>query len=104
MKKHSVRFTHPASDDLYEIARYIADDLRGPQTARALVERIQNAVYELAELPVRYAVVADERLASLGVRKMPVESYLVFYTVMENDQLVMVLRILHCRREWENSL
>lgn len=104
MSAYAVRFTQPASDDLYEIARYIAEDLREPQTARALVKRIQDAVYELAELPMRHAVVADERLAALGIRKMPVESYLVFYTVTEATQSVMVLRILHSRREWANWL
>lgn len=61
MSTYAVRFTQPAADDLYEIARYIADELREPQTARALVKRIQEAVYELAELPMRHAVVADER-------------------------------------------
>ncbi|ADU26896.1 type II toxin-antitoxin system RelE/ParE family toxin [Ethanoligenens harbinense] len=104
MSTYAVRFTQPAADDLYEIARYIADELREPQTARALVKRIQDSVYELAELPMRYAVVADERLAALGIRKMPVESYLVFYTVAEEAQSVTVLRILHSRREWVNWL
>lgn len=104
MSTYAVRFTQPASDDLYEIARYIAEDLHEPQTARALVKRIQKAVYELTELPMRHAVVVDERLAALGIRKMLVESYLVFYTVTEGTQSVMVLRILHSRREWVNWL
>lgn len=100
MSKYDIRFTGPASDDLYEIAQYIANDLREPQTARALVKRIQKAVYELAELPMRHATVTDERLAALGIRKMLVESYLVFYTVSIEDQSVMVIRILHSRRDW----
>ena len=100
MSKYDIRFTQPASDDLYEIALYISDDLREPQTARALVKRIQKAIYELAELPMRHAIVADERLTALSIRKMLVESYLVFYTVTEEDHLVMVIRILHSRRNW----
>lgn len=104
MSTYAVRFTQPAANDLYEIARYISEDLHEPQTARALVQRIQKAVYELAELPMRHAVVADERLAALGIREMPFESYLVFYTVAEEAQSVMVLRALHSRREWVNWL
>lgn len=104
MSTYAVRFTQPAADDLYEISRYISEDLHEPQTARALVQRIQKAVYELAELPMRHAIVTDERLAALGIRKMPVESYLVFYTVTEGTQSVTVLRILHGRREWVNWL
>lgn len=100
MKEYAIRFTQPASDDLYEIARYISDELREPKTARALVQRIQKEVYELAELPMRYAVVMDERLAAQGIRKMLVESYLVFYKVTEENGLVTVLRILHGRRDW----
>jgi toxin ParE1/3/4 len=100
MKEYTIRFTQPASDDLYEIVRYISDDLREPKTARALVQRIQEEVYGLAELPMRYAVVMDERLAAQGIRKMLVESYLVFYKVTEENGLVTVLRILHGRRDW----
>ncbi len=104
MSTYAVRFTQPAADDLYEIARYISEDLHEPQTARALVKRIQKAVYELAKLPMRHAIVTDERLAALGIRKMPIESYLVFYMVTEGTRSVMVLRILHGRREWVNWL
>ena len=58
----------------------------------------------LAEMPTRYAMVADEHLAAQGIRKLPVENYIVFYVVSEQDKTVTVIRILYGRRDWEQLL
>lgn len=53
----------------------------------------------LSEMPTRHALVVDERLAVLGIRKLPVENYIVFYVISEKDMAVTVLRILYSRPE-----
>lgn len=67
MTQYRVLMTEPAADDLLKIAKYIAGELREPATARKLVNKIKMAVMGLAEVPTRYATVADERLAAQGI-------------------------------------
>ncbi|NPV91004.1 MAG: type II toxin-antitoxin system RelE/ParE family toxin [Firmicutes bacterium] len=104
MKRYRVLMAEPAAEDLFKIAEYIAWELRDPAAAQKLVGKIKEAVMSLAELPIRYATVADEHLATRGIRKLPIGNYIVFYVVSENDGTVTVVRILYGRRDWEHLL
>jgi toxin ParE1/3/4 len=104
MKRYRILMTEPAAEDLLKIAEYIARELREPATAQKLVGKIKEAVMSLVEMPTRYATVAGERLATQGIRKLPLENYIVFYVISEKDGTVTVVRILHGRRDWEHLL
>lgn len=52
----------------------------------------------------RYALVVDERLTALGIRKLIVENYIVFYVISKKDESVTVIRILYGKRDWEYLL
>jgi len=76
MKRYRILMTEPAAEDLLKIAEYIARELREPATAQKLVGKIKEAVMSLVEMPTRYATVAGERLATQGIRKLPLENYI----------------------------
>lgn len=46
------------------------------------VQKIKDAMMALCDIPEHHGVVMDTYLAARGIRKMPVDNYLVFY--MEN--------------------
>jgi len=104
MKQYKILMTGPAADDLQSIAGYIADELLEPAIAKKLVGKIKEAVMSLVILPTRHALVADERLAAQGIRKLTVENYIAFYVISEKDETVTVIRILYGRRDWEHLL
>ena len=104
MKQYAILMTEPAVNDLLKIADYIAKELFEPVTAQRLVKKIKDAVMSLTDMPVRHALVADERLATQGIRMFPVENYVVFYVTSEKDRTVTVIRILYSRRDWEQLL
>ena len=104
MKSYKIVITQPASQDLLEIARYSSNELREPATARKIIGRIKEAVMSLAEMPIRHALVADERLAARGIRKLPVETYIIFYVISDKTSVVTIVRILYGRRDWISLL
>lgn len=104
MKSYKVLMTEPATGDSLAATRYIAKELKEPAAAKNLVAKIREAVMSLSEMPTRHALVTDERLAFLGIRKLPVDNYMVFYVVSETDMVVTVVRILYGRRDWEQLL
>ncbi|MDI3478740.1 MAG: toxin ParE1/3/4 [Thermoanaerobacterium sp.] len=104
MNRYKVEITEPAEKDLYEIWRYIAKELLEPDIARKVVNKIGEAILKLEEMPLRNALVADERLAFQGIRKMTIDNYLVFYIVAEESKTVTIVRILYGRRDWINLL
>lgn len=53
----------PAVEDLQSIAIHIVNELKEQSTAKRLVGGIKEAIINLSEMPGRYSLVADERLA-----------------------------------------
>lgn len=104
MTAYHLAITEPAEADLKEIADYIAKELQEPSTAQHLITKISEAVFELEQMPNRFALVNDERLASMGIRKLVVDNDIVFYNVSEKNQSVSIIRILYGRRHWNKLL
>ena len=43
-------------------------------------------------------------MAFKGIRLLPIDNYLVFYTVNKAAEMVGIVRMLYGRREWETLL
>ena len=104
MCEYRVFISEPAEHDLWGICRYISAQLSSPQTALDMVDEIEAAIRSLSEMPARFALVGDERLALQGYRKMLVKNYLVFYLIDEEAACVDIVRILYARRDWQAIL
>jgi plasmid stabilization system protein ParE len=72
--------------------------------SKKLIGKIKEAVMSLSVMPTRHSLVADEKLAIQGIRKIMVDNYIVFYVVSEKDSMVTVIRILYGRRDWMNII
>ncbi|MGH4121235.1 type II toxin-antitoxin system RelE/ParE family toxin [Clostridium sp.] len=55
-------------------------------------------------MPLRNALVNYERLAYIGIRKIMVDNYIVFYIANDESKTVTIIRILYGRRDWINLL
>ncbi len=95
MKKYHVIYAPAALDDLKGIFSYIAFALKEKQTAARLTERIRAAVRSLAEMPERCAPVDWEPWSGVGMRKLPVGNYVIFYLTDTEKQQVTVIRIFY---------
>lgn len=104
MSRYIIEITEPAENDLFEIGYYIAKELLDPDIAKKVIDKIGETIIKLEEMPLRNALVADERLALQGIRKIIIDNYLVFYIVTEEMKTVTIVRILYGRRDWINLL
>lgn len=69
-------------------------------TAMEMLEAMEQAIASLEETPHRASAVADERLASVGYRKLIVKKHIIFSSIDEKAKVADVERILHGRRNW----
>ncbi len=97
--KWNVLYTKTAKQDLKDIYKYICFELKAPNTAKNLLEKITNEIDKLDELPLRYRVYMEEPWSEKGVRFFPVDNYLVFYAVDQKEKNVSVLRIMYAGRD-----
>ncbi|MCL2248935.1 MAG: type II toxin-antitoxin system RelE/ParE family toxin [Oscillospiraceae bacterium] len=101
---YHIEITAPAERDILEAARYINEQLLNPSAANRLLDKAEEAIASLSDMPKRYALVRDETLAQSGIRLMPVLNYLVFYTVRDKRNCVVIQRFLYKKRDWTSIL
>lgn len=101
---YRIVYTKEAERDLADVLDYIANILLVPETAKKQAKRIMEAVDGLSEMPGRHKLYEDEPWHSKGLRILPVDNYLVFYLVSQQENTVAVARIMYGGRNIEQQL
>lgn len=101
---YSVLYSPEAVSDIENIYSYIAFELQVPETALGQVNRIRKQIRSLDVMPMRYALVEDEPWKSRNMHKVPVDNYVVYYTVNEDTLEVMVIRIFYSGRDLKEQM
>ena len=99
---YNVVYSPEALSDLKDIYAYIAQELMAPDTALNQVNRIRKEIRSLDFMPSRYALVDWEPWKSMGMHKVPVDSFVVFYTVDSDSMTVAIIRIVYGGRDIES--
>ena len=101
---YRIIYTEESEQDLINIYRYIAINLSVPETAKNQTDRIMDAINGLDEMPLRHKLYQKEPWHSRGLRVLPVDNYLVFYVVVEEEKRVAIVRIMYGGRNIELQL
>ena len=95
---YSVNISAQADRDIRAIYEYIALTLMSPENANAQLSRLEDRINKLDNLPKRFPKYKNE------IRFMPVDNYLVFYTVEDVSKNVSILRVIYGKRNIEKTL
>ena len=100
MDHYNVNFTPQALADLDQIYTYISYALLEPQTASRLLNRIENAVLSLEQMPYRCPERSRGIYAYQGYRQLLVEGYTVIFRVDENEKKVLIVTVRYSRSKF----
>ena len=95
---YTVTISSQADNDIRVIYEYIAFTLMSPENADAQISRFQNRIESLDNMPKRFPIYKNI------IRYMPVDNYLVFYSVDENQKTVSILRVMYGKRDVKNNI
>ena len=95
---YSVNISAQADKDIRAIYEYIALTLMSPENANAQLSRLEDRINKLDNLPKRFPKYKNK------IRFMPVDNYLVFYTVDDVSKNVSILRVMYGKRNIEKTL
>ena len=95
MNFYQINYSPAALDDLRSIFNYIALELTAPDTAKNQIDRIRKAVKSLSSFPKKNVTVDWEPRTSMGMRKLPVNNYVIFYTIDEENSSVDIIRLFY---------
>lgn len=93
MDKYNVSLTSRALRDLDDIYVYIAQTLLVPETALGLVDKIEEEILSLEEMPYRFPERKTGAYANRGYRQLFVGNYTVIYRVDEKRRQVIIVTV-----------
>lgn len=101
--RNKIKYTPAAVDDMDEIFSYISQD--NVATAEAILDKLNKQISQLADFPYMGTVLSEEEytLVQRGYRYIVVHPYLVFYRLMDGNNII-IHRILHGRRDYLREL
>lgn len=102
MKKYDIEYSKESKQDLIEIKQYIKYNLHEPEVAEKFISKIRKEINNLKNNPEIYAIIDDDIIKKLEIRKLIVNNYIVFYRI--KNYSIQIVRIMYGKRNWINLL
>ncbi len=103
-EKYEVLLSIKAKEDLKSIVFYIKNNLNEPSIAKKYAKVIKEEIISLSYFPQRNAIIDEETIKNLKMRKIVVKNYITFYRMNEENNIVSIERILYGASNWINEL
>lgn len=100
--KYYIEYSEESKQDLIEIKKYIKNNLQEPQTAENLINKIRREINNLKSNPNIHAIIDDDIIINLEIRKLIIDNYIVFYRIKNEN--IQIVRIMYGRRNWIDLL
>lgn len=101
---YKVDISKQAQVDLREIYEYIAYTLLSPQSAAGQLDRLEEHIMGLNQIPMRFREYEREPWHSRGMRIMPVDNFVVMYVPNEEKGIVTIIRVMYGGRDIDTEM
>jgi len=90
-----IEISEQADADLRSIYKYIAFELQSPENASGQLNRLEESIMGLDQMPERFREYKNEPWHSRGLRIMPVDNYCVLYIPDAEKAMVTIIRVMY---------
>lgn len=101
---YEVEISKQAQADLEGIFEYIAFTLLAPENAAGQLDRLEENILKLNQMPLRFREYEAEPWRSRGMRIMPVDNFVVLYIPDDKWHKVTIIRIVYGGKDIESEL
>lgn len=101
---YQIHITAAAERDMLRASDHIEYVLKNPKAADDLLDETEKQIHALSDFPEKFQLVDDPVLASWGIRFVIIKNHLAFYTISEDSGLVIIVRFLYQKSNWNNIL
>ena len=102
--KYKLTILPEAQNDIREIISYIAGELAAPQAALDLQDVFERKINTLSFKPQRIKTVNEQPWKKLGVRKLRVKNYYVYFIISEETRTVKIMAVIYIGRDQKEQL
>lgn len=101
---YKIDISKQAQADLRGIYEYIAYNLFSPQSAVRQLERLEEHIMGLNQMPMRFKEYESEPWRTRGMRVMPVDNFVVMYIPNVEKSIVTIIRVMYGGRDIDTEL
>ena len=102
--RYNYVLTEIAEADLDEAFDYIANALVNPDAASAFANELEEKLEEICKAPKTGRPVYNPYLKRDDIRRVLVKNYIAYYLVDEEEEQIVVLRVVYSRRDQDKIL
>lgn len=99
-----IEISAQADNDLRNVYEYIAYELQSPENASGQLDRLEESILSLDQMPERFRAYEKEPWHSRGLRLMPVDNYCVLYIPDVEKSVVTIIRVMYGGRDIDMQL
>ncbi len=99
-----VKITTQAEEQLQEIIKCIASELKAPKSALHLLDEMESAISSLSQFPQRIALTEEEPWHSYAIHKMPLKNFLIYFWIDEENGKIQVTAVIYGKRDQMKQL
>ena len=99
MEKYKIKINPKAIRELDQIYAYIANEKLVPETAKAQVDRIKQAILSLAIFPQSHQERNEGRYSKKGYRQLLIDNYIAIFHIDELHKTVYIITIQYHGRD-----
>lgn len=103
MSSFNILVTQDAENDLKNIRDYIASNI-SKKTSVRIIHLIKSSIKRLSLFPQFAPAVKYEPWNSLGVRRIVVKNFLVYYRAVLEENTVYILKVTYGKRNQQTVL
>ena len=103
-KKYKVIITPTAYKEIDKIYDYITDDLYAENAAKRLMNKVEQEIQRLTDLPKIYAEIGKIDELKRVYRRIVVNNYVILYTIDEDNEVVFVSHMYYGGRNYLEGL
>ena len=104
MDEYEIKITRQAQEQLQQIIRHIAQELKAPATAQKWLTKLEKRILSLSVFPGRVALTEEEPWHSQGVHKLVEGNFLIYFWIDEAAKVVQVTAVIYGRRDQMRQL
>lgn len=93
MDKYTVKLLLKAYRDIDQIYGHIAEEFKAPETAKGIVDDIEETILSLEAYPFRGAERKVGVYANKGYRQLFVKNFPVLYRIDEKEKSVIIVTV-----------
>ena len=99
-----IEVSDQADVDIRGIYEYIAFELQAPDNAGGQLDRLEESIMSLEQMPERFQGYKNEPWKSRGLRMMPVDNYCVLYITDIERAIISIVRVMYGGRDIDSQL